>query len=101
MTPIPTRRCRSHSSRSITIQPTLKSFSCVVVKSSLFWEASRFPGGQFDADDATAPIDNCDDPQTRAAISAAARELFEELGVLLVRGGDPLIRVNARPSWMI
>lgn len=51
-----------------------------------------FPGGQFDADDATAPIDNCNDPQTRAAISAAARELFEELGVLLVRGGDPLTK---------
>src|SRR5688572_4195365 len=51
-----------------------------------------FPGGQFDADDATVPIDNCDDPQTRAAISAAARELFEELGVLLVRGGDPLTK---------
>lgn len=51
-----------------------------------------FPGGQFDADDAKVPIDNCDDPQTRAAISAAARELFEELGVLLVRGGDPLTK---------
>lgn len=51
-----------------------------------------FPGGQFDADDADAPIDNCEDPQTRAAISAAARELFEELGVLLVRGGDLLTK---------
>ncbi len=51
-----------------------------------------FPGGQFDPEDATAPIDNCLDLQTRAAISAAARELFEELGVLLVRGGDPLTK---------
>jgi len=51
-----------------------------------------FPGGQLDADDAAAPIDNCDDPQARAAISAAARELFEELGVLLVRGGDQLTK---------
>jgi endoribonuclease LACTB2 len=51
-----------------------------------------FPGGQFDADDALAPIDNCNDLQSRAAISAAARELFEELGVLLVRGGDPLTK---------
>lgn len=51
-----------------------------------------FPGGQFDTDDAAAPIANCDDPHTRAAISAAARELFEELGVLLVRGGDPLTK---------
>lgn len=51
-----------------------------------------FPGGQFDADDAEVPIDNCNEPHTRAAISAAARELFEELGVLLVRGGDPLTK---------
>ena len=51
-----------------------------------------FPGGQFDPDDATAPVDNCADLQTQAAISAAARELFEELGVLLVRGGDPLTK---------
>lgn len=51
-----------------------------------------FPGGQLDADDAAVPIDNCDDPHARAAISAAARELFEELGVLLVRGGDPLTK---------
>lgn len=51
-----------------------------------------FPGGQFDAADAETPVDNCDDPQTRAAISAAARELFEELGVLAVRGGDPLTK---------
>lgn len=51
-----------------------------------------FPGGQFDAADAETPVDNCDDPQTRAAISAAARELFEELGVLAVRGGNPLTK---------
>ena len=68
-----------------------------------------FPGGQFDADDATVPVDNCDDLQTRAAISAAARELFEELGVLLVRGGDQLSKgqrlsllddlTSGRMSW--
>lgn len=68
-----------------------------------------FPGGQFDADDAATPVDNCDDPRTRAAISAAAREVFEELGVLLVRGGDPLTKgqrlsllddlTSGRMSW--
>jgi glyoxylase-like metal-dependent hydrolase (beta-lactamase superfamily II)/8-oxo-dGTP pyrophosphatase MutT (NUDIX family) len=51
-----------------------------------------FPGGQFDTDDAAAPVVNCEDQQTRTAISTAARELFEELGVLLVRGGDPLTK---------
>lgn len=49
-----------------------------------------FPGGQFDARDAEAPIENCDDAETRAAISCAARELFEETQVLVARGGDAL-----------
>ena len=49
-----------------------------------------FAGGQLDADDAEAPVENCDDDETRASISCAARELFEELGVLVARGGDAL-----------
>ena len=49
-----------------------------------------FPGGQFDATDADAPIVNCDDAATLAAISCAAREMFEETGVLLARGGEAL-----------
>ncbi len=49
-----------------------------------------FPGGQFDQGDADARVDNCDDDETSAAISCAARELFEETEVLLARGGDAL-----------
>jgi len=49
-----------------------------------------FPGGQFDATDAEAPVRNCADPETLAAISCAAREMFEETGVLLARGGEAL-----------
>lgn len=49
-----------------------------------------FPGGQFDANDAEAPVENCDDAATRAAMSCAAREAFEETGVLLARGGEAL-----------
>jgi glyoxylase-like metal-dependent hydrolase (beta-lactamase superfamily II)/8-oxo-dGTP pyrophosphatase MutT (NUDIX family) len=49
-----------------------------------------FPGGQFDADDATAPVENCPDAETRTAISCAARELFEETHVLVARGGEAL-----------
>src|ERR1041385_6890881 len=49
-----------------------------------------FPGGQLDADDAEAAVINCADAEERAAISCAARELFEELGVLAVRGGETL-----------
>lgn len=49
-----------------------------------------FPGGQFDTDDADARVENCEDADTRVAISCAARELFEETQVLLARGGEAL-----------
>jgi glyoxylase-like metal-dependent hydrolase (beta-lactamase superfamily II)/8-oxo-dGTP pyrophosphatase MutT (NUDIX family) len=49
-----------------------------------------FPGGQFDTADIEAPLINCSDPDTRTAISCAARELFEETEVLLAQGGDTL-----------
>ena len=49
-----------------------------------------FPGGQFDANDAQAPVENCGDAATGVAISCAAREAFEETGVLLARGGEAL-----------
>ena len=49
-----------------------------------------FPGGQFDATDADALVENCPDAETRVAISCAARELFEETQVLVARGGETL-----------
>ena len=51
-----------------------------------------FPGGQIDADDAEADVRNAPNPETAAMISGAARELFEELGVLVVRGGETLTK---------
>ena len=51
-----------------------------------------FPGGQIDASDAEVDVRNAPDAQTAAMISGAARELFEELGVLAVRGGDTLTK---------
>jgi ribonuclease/clavin/mitogillin len=51
-----------------------------------------FPGGQIDAGDATVAVRNSPNPETAAMISGAARELFEELGVLVVRGGDTLTK---------
>lgn len=51
-----------------------------------------FPGGQFDPTDAEATVENCPDAETRAAISCAARELFEETQVLVARGGDALTK---------
>src|SRR6266446_837427 len=49
-----------------------------------------FPGGQFDATDAEVSVRDCNDAETAAAITCAARELFEETQVLVARGGDAL-----------
>jgi glyoxylase-like metal-dependent hydrolase (beta-lactamase superfamily II)/8-oxo-dGTP pyrophosphatase MutT (NUDIX family) len=51
-----------------------------------------FPGGQIDSDDATVDVRNAPDAETSAMISGAARELFEELGVLAARGGETLTK---------
>lgn len=51
-----------------------------------------FPGGQLDADDTAVVVRNSADAQTAAMISGAARELFEELGVLVARGADALTK---------
>jgi endoribonuclease LACTB2 len=68
-----------------------------------------FPGGQIDADDAAVDVRNAPNPETAAMISGAARELFEELGVLVARGGETLTKgqrvsllddlESARMSW--
>lgn len=49
-----------------------------------------FPGGQREPGDADTPIENCADPEQSAMVSCAARELFEETGVLLARGSQTL-----------
>ena len=49
-----------------------------------------FPGGQFDPTDAVVPVENASDLELATAISCAARELFEEIQVLVARGGDAL-----------
>lgn len=51
-----------------------------------------FPGGQIDSDDATVEVRNAPNPETSAMISGAARELFEELGILAARGGETLTK---------
>lgn len=49
-----------------------------------------FPGGQRETNDAEARVENCADQERAAMISCAARELFEEVGVLLARGSQTL-----------
>jgi glyoxylase-like metal-dependent hydrolase (beta-lactamase superfamily II)/8-oxo-dGTP pyrophosphatase MutT (NUDIX family) len=51
-----------------------------------------FPGGQLDAEDALTRVENCADAETAAMIACAARELFEELGVLVARGAERLTK---------
>jgi glyoxylase-like metal-dependent hydrolase (beta-lactamase superfamily II)/8-oxo-dGTP pyrophosphatase MutT (NUDIX family) len=49
-----------------------------------------FPGGQRETDDVEAQVRNCDDQERVAMISCAAREVFEEVRVLLARGSQTL-----------
>nr|MBA3322583.1 MBL fold metallo-hydrolase [Pyrinomonadaceae bacterium] len=51
-----------------------------------------FPGGQRDQTDAQTIVENCEDAETAAMISCAARELFEELSVLIARGAETLTK---------
>jgi endoribonuclease LACTB2 len=51
-----------------------------------------FPGGQREASDSDVPVENCEDAETAAMISCAARELFEEVGVLVARGAETLTK---------
>ena len=51
-----------------------------------------FPGGQIDAGDAEVEVANAPNRETATMIAGAARELFEELGVLAVRGGELLTK---------
>ncbi len=54
------------------------------------WHA--FPGGKVEAGDAEIPVKNCADANLKKFIVAAAREAFEEVGVLLVRNGEKLTK---------
>ncbi|MBD0372829.1 MAG: MBL fold metallo-hydrolase [Pyrinomonadaceae bacterium] len=58
-----------------------------------------FPGGQLDESDRETPVENCDDAERAAMIACAARELFEELGVLATRGAQTLT-VGQRASLL-
>lgn len=59
-----------------------------------------FPGGKAEPTDVEAPIENCKEDLERAAmISCAAREMFEETGLLLARGADTLT-VGQRASLL-
>jgi len=51
-----------------------------------------FPGGQRDEADAQVEVDNAADRETATMIACAARELFEELGVLVARGAESLTK---------
>jgi glyoxylase-like metal-dependent hydrolase (beta-lactamase superfamily II)/8-oxo-dGTP pyrophosphatase MutT (NUDIX family) len=51
-----------------------------------------FPGGQRDASDAEVRVENAADAETAATVACAARELFEELGVLVARGAETLTK---------
>jgi glyoxylase-like metal-dependent hydrolase (beta-lactamase superfamily II)/8-oxo-dGTP pyrophosphatase MutT (NUDIX family) len=58
-----------------------------------------FPGGQRENSDAEVEVTNCTDPETAAMISCAAREMFEETGVLLARGAQTLTIGQRASLW--
>lgn len=51
-----------------------------------------FPGGQREPNDSEVSIANCAEPERTAMISCAARELFEETGVILARAAETLTK---------
>jgi len=51
-----------------------------------------FPGGKVDNEDARIEVANCADEELKKFIVCAVRETFEEIGVLLVRGGDRITK---------
>jgi glyoxylase-like metal-dependent hydrolase (beta-lactamase superfamily II)/8-oxo-dGTP pyrophosphatase MutT (NUDIX family) len=51
-----------------------------------------FPGGKVEQEDAEIAVENCADEELGKFIVCAARETFEEIGVLLVRGGDRITK---------
>ncbi|MFN2413670.1 MAG: MBL fold metallo-hydrolase, partial [Pyrinomonadaceae bacterium] len=51
-----------------------------------------FPGGQRDEADAEVEVENADGRETATMMACAARELFEELGVLVARGAEHLTK---------
>jgi glyoxylase-like metal-dependent hydrolase (beta-lactamase superfamily II)/8-oxo-dGTP pyrophosphatase MutT (NUDIX family) len=58
-----------------------------------------FPGGQRENSDAEITVENCNDTETAAMISCAARELFEETGALLARGSQTLTIGQRASVW--
>jgi glyoxylase-like metal-dependent hydrolase (beta-lactamase superfamily II)/8-oxo-dGTP pyrophosphatase MutT (NUDIX family) len=51
-----------------------------------------FPGGQRDEADAEVGVEHAPDAETAQMMACAARELFEELGVLAARGAEHLTK---------
>jgi 8-oxo-dGTP pyrophosphatase MutT (NUDIX family) len=49
-----------------------------------------FPGGQLDKDDSAITVSGCDGEDAAKMRACAIREMFEEAGVLVVRGADKL-----------
>ncbi len=54
------------------------------------WHA--FSGGKLEKSDAEVEVKNCEDIDLQQFIVCAVRELFEEVGVLIVRNGEKLTR---------
>ncbi|MBC7798111.1 MAG: NUDIX domain-containing protein, partial [Pyrinomonadaceae bacterium] len=51
-----------------------------------------FAGGKLETSDSETIVKNCGDAELSGLMACAAREMFEEIGVLLVRNGETLTK---------
>lgn len=93
----------------VLLRPAEPGFQVYVLKRAttmVFGGVYAFPGGGVDAGDRPETV-NDDWPerlgipaeQARAVVGAAARELFEEAGVLLAGTGDTVVGDVSGPEW--
>jgi 8-oxo-dGTP pyrophosphatase MutT (NUDIX family) len=93
----------------VLLRPTIKSFDLYVLRRAttvVFGGVYAFPGGGVDPADRPETVRadwparlGVDDDAARAVVGAAARELFEEAGVLLAGAGDRTVGDVSSADW--
>lgn len=66
--------------------------ACRNPKISFLGGFHAFPGGKVDQEDSQIEVENCSDESLKKFIVCAVRETFEEIGILLVRGGEKITK---------
>jgi 8-oxo-dGTP pyrophosphatase MutT (NUDIX family) len=103
--PVPARAAAT----VVLLRPADPGFEVYVLKRATtmaFGGVYAFPGGGVDADDRPETVKGdwparlgIREDQAKAVVGAAARELFEEAGVLLAGTGDTIVGDVSGPEW--